>query len=238
MFDYATRSITGPVSPSSTIPRAIAAMSHYASAATRTVVPCAASQTDCSTWLASSCSDRRRLTRSLVSRLHNKQVGGSTPANTCLLSSFGWSAVSPPRPEDRQRAARSGGQDWPQATVRREAVLTAASTARASIRSEALSTKAAVVHRYTVRIRNNARRGVTAPAILFPPLTIGRKSTFWTLPPAALLRLLERWRAEAIKTGRTIGRFMRRDVTGSGWRDLARSVVDARAGRDGGDIGG
>src|SRR5271166_1573435 len=105
----------------------------------------------------------------ILGRLITSRWAVRHPLTPASVSSFGWSAVSPPRPEDRQRAARSGGQDWPQATVRREAVLTAASTARASIRSESPVAQAAVEHRYTVRTRNNARRGVTAPLSSFLP---------------------------------------------------------------------
>src|SRR5271157_6064142 len=138
MFGCATRSITGPASPPSMTLKAIAAMSRYADAATRTVAPSAVSQTDCLAWLVSSCSDRRRLTRSLVSRPNNKPAAVRHALRPASVSRFGWSAVSPSRPADRHRATRSGGQDWPQATVRREAVLTVASTARGLNRSEAL----------------------------------------------------------------------------------------------------
>jgi len=53
--------------------------------------------------------------------------------------------VSPSRPGGRRSAARRRGQDWPKATAvrRREAVLTAASTAPHSVRAEAIMPLAA-----------------------------------------------------------------------------------------------
>ena len=68
MFDYARRSIIGPVSPPSTIPRVALAMLLYANAVTPTDVPCAVLQTDCLAWPASFCSDRRHLIRTMVNR--------------------------------------------------------------------------------------------------------------------------------------------------------------------------
>src|SRR5271166_5046800 len=95
----------------------------------------------------------------ILGRLITSRWAVRHPLTPASVSSFGWSAVSPPRPEDRQRAARSGGQDWPQATVRREAVLTAASTARASIRSEALSTSCCSTPIYGTSTEQRAPRG-------------------------------------------------------------------------------
>src|SRR5271166_1108685 len=170
MFGCATRSITGPASPPSMTLKAIAAMSRYADAATRTVAPSAVSQTDCLAWLVSSCSDRRRLTRSLVSRPNNKPAAVRHALRPASVSRFGWSAVSPSRPADRHRATRSGGQDWPQATVRREAVLTGASTARGFDQvGSAVALLRPTVRRHPVRMRNDMLRGVTAPLTLLLP---------------------------------------------------------------------
>jgi hypothetical protein len=70
MFGCATQSITGHVSPPSTIPSLALAMPLYASAATRTDVPSVVSQTGCLAWHACCCNARRCLIRSLVDRPH------------------------------------------------------------------------------------------------------------------------------------------------------------------------
>ena len=142
MSDCVTRSITGHVSPLSTIPRVALAMPLYANAVTPTDVPCAVLQIDCLAWPASFCSDRRHLIRIMVDR-RKRHLFDAPKASSRLLegvSQFGLSAVSRSRPAIYACVVRSGGQDWPKTTAfgRREAALTAASTARGSIGPEAL----------------------------------------------------------------------------------------------------
>jgi hypothetical protein len=106
-FACATRSITGLVSPASAMPSVVPDMLLYASAATRTAVPCAASRTDCLPWPVCFCSDRRGLIR--TSLRPGRRPRRSTPGQARFPVSAGvasaWrSAVLSGRPVKRRRA--------------------------------------------------------------------------------------------------------------------------------------
>ena len=81
-------------------PKSRGAMPRYADAAIRTAAPYVASRTGCLAWLVSFYNDRRRLTRILVNALYNRHQHEPPIRHHRDVSLFGWSAVSPPRPED------------------------------------------------------------------------------------------------------------------------------------------
>ena len=161
MFGCATRCIIGHVPQPNTTQKLSPSMPLYGGAATRMAELCAVLQTDYWVWLAYFCGDRRRLTRSSLSRPAKQHR--SKHDKVQFLSSAGAPFLRPGLQNGR-RVARSGGQDWPKAIAeRREAVLTAASTARGSIRSE----PAADPSPYLIRRKNYRLGGVTGPP-LFP----------------------------------------------------------------------
>src|SRR5215469_17979908 len=77
--DYATRSITGHVSPPSAILSVAPDMLRCENVATRTDVLSVVSRTDCLPWHVSFCSDRHCLIRALADLPRNGAVIQSTP---------------------------------------------------------------------------------------------------------------------------------------------------------------
>src|SRR5215831_9792104 len=129
-FDCATLSIIGHALPLSTITKAALATPHCVDAGTHTDAPSAVSQTDSLQWRACSCNDRLCLTLISVKPPHHKAPFLSHPDNRCF--SVRLRAVSPSRPAGQQRAAhrRRSRLAVGHRRRRRNAVLTAASTAR------------------------------------------------------------------------------------------------------------
>ena len=136
-FDCATLSIIGHALPLSTMTRAALATPHCVDAGTRTGVLSAASQIDSLQWLASSCNDRLCLTPTSARPPDHKRPFVFDQDNRCFsVRPQGRFSVPTCRTTLRRAQRRSrlaGGHR----RSRRNAVLTAASTARTSIRSAA-----------------------------------------------------------------------------------------------------
>src|SRR5215467_4932047 len=130
-FDCATLSIIGHALPLSTITRAALATPHCVDAGTRTGAPSAVSQTDSLQWHASSCNDRLCLPPFPPGHRIIKRPFLSHPDNRCFSVRLrGRFSVPTCRtaPRRAQKAVKAGRRPPPQR--RRNAVLTAASTAR------------------------------------------------------------------------------------------------------------
>ena len=120
MSDCVTRSITGHVSPLSTIPTVALATPRSANAATRTDAPSAVSQTGCLAWHVPFCGDRRCLIRTLLDRPHKTGTIARRANNVFWLMFL--SSVkrrfSVPACWITPAPRHSGGQDWPKATAK------------------------------------------------------------------------------------------------------------------------
>ena len=166
-FDCATLSIIGHALPLSTMTRAGLATPQCVDAGTRTDVLSAASQIDSLQWLASSCNDRLCFTPTSARPPDHKRPFVFDQDNRCFsVRPQGRFSVPTCRTTLRRAQLRSrlaGGHR----RSRRNAVLTAASTARGSIGPELQPTH--IPHRSPYRYENvtAASGGVTAPLLFF-----------------------------------------------------------------------
>jgi hypothetical protein len=147
MRDCAALSIIGRVLRPSTILRVALGMRLFADAATRMGVRSVVSQTDCSPWRAFSCNDRHCLILTLARRARHKgpislawarksRLTSPIAVGFCDVSWFGVGRFSVPACGSAAcRAQRLSRLAEGHRSRRREAVLTAVSTARRSIGS-------------------------------------------------------------------------------------------------------
>src|SRR5690348_3182321 len=173
--DCAIPSIIGHGLLLSTMTSAALATPHYVDGGTPMDALFAALQIDCSQWHASSCSDRLCLIPTSA-RLPAHKTTLSAPAGQLVfLSSTSGPFLRPDLRKTLRRAQRWSRLAGGHRRRRRDAVLTAASTAPTSIRSGTAANACQTRHvRVVAEPTGTANRGVTVPLIFRLPN--GRKS--------------------------------------------------------------